>query len=70
MTRQELDQIIESDDSFSQYVREHEDALDAVTIELMQSAYSMDGDAMGDEELLNYYKDILDLRSHVMNYHA
>ena len=70
MTRQELDEIIESDNSFSQYVREHEDALDACTIELMQSAYNMDGDAMGDEELLNYYRDILDLRSKSLNYHA
>jgi len=70
ITRRELDEILESDKSFSDYVRKNEDVLDACTIELMQAVYSMDGDAMSDEELLNYYADILALRSHVMNYHA
>jgi hypothetical protein len=70
ITRQELDQILDSDKSFSDYVTQHDNALDACTIELMQAVYSMDGDAMSDEELLNYYADILATRSHVMNYHA
>ena len=70
ITRQKLDEILDSDKSFSNYVQEHDNALDASTIELMQAVYTMDGDAMSDEELLNYYADILATRSHVMNYHA
>jgi len=69
-TRQELDQILDSDKSFSDYVTQHDNALDACTIELMQSAYNMDGGAMSDEDLLKYYADILATRSHVMNCHA
>ena len=70
ITRHELDEILENDKSFSDYVRKNEDELNACTIELMQAVYSMDGDAISDEELFNYYADILALRSHVMNYHA
>jgi hypothetical protein len=64
MNRAELDKVLESDQSFAQYVIEHDGALDACTIELMHNAYELDGEDLGDEELLHVYAEILALHSH------
>jgi hypothetical protein len=67
MTPAELNKVLDSSESFAQYVAEHDGALDACTIELMHNAYELDGDDLGDEELLSIYAEILASRSHYLS---
>lgn len=58
LTRQELEDIVESDANFWKYIEEDTDqAPDGATVDLIQCAIDQDGDAWDDYELLGFIKE-------------
>jgi len=57
LTRQELENIIESDKNFAQYIDESDTAPDGATLDLIICAQEQDGDAWGDYDLLEFIEE-------------
>jgi hypothetical protein len=57
LTRQDLENIIESDDNFRAYIEGAESAPDGATVDLIISAQEQDGDAWDDYDLLSFTEE-------------
>ena len=62
----QIEKIIDSDDSFSSHIYDVTNDLDGATVDLIAAAYDLDGDDMSDESLLLTIKEILERRSNYL----
>ena len=62
----QIEKIIDSDDSFASHIYDVTNDLDGATVDLIAAAYDLDGDDMSDESLLLTIKEILERRSNYL----
>lgn len=62
----QIEKIIDSDDSFASHIYDVTNDLDGATVDLIAAAYDLDGDDMSDESLLSTIKRVLDLRANYL----
>lgn len=67
LTLQELEAIIDSDASFSQYIDERDGAVNGVTLDLVHEIWEIDGGHITDQECLTLIQDIIVMRDHYVN---
>ena len=65
----QIEKILDSDESFASHIYENESNLDSATIDLIAAAYDLDGDEMSDEALLETIKEIVLMRSNYLARH-
>jgi hypothetical protein len=62
----QIEKILDSDDSFASHIYENGSNLDGATVDLIAAAYDLDGDDMSDEALLDTVREIVLMRSNYL----
>jgi hypothetical protein len=67
MTREQLERLLETNESFTDYVLHEDTHPNNVAVELIGLAYELGGDYLGDDELLDIIAAILERTTHLLN---
>jgi len=67
MTREQIEAIVASDESFKAYVTEQDTHPHNVCVELIGQAYAIEGDELPDDEMIELISDIIAATNHLLN---
>lgn len=67
MTREQIEAIVASDESFKAHVTEQDTHPHNVCVELIGQAYAIEGDELPDDEMIELISDIIAATNHLLN---
>lgn len=67
MTREQIEAIVASDESFKAHVTEQDTHPHNVCVELIGQAYAIEGDELPDDEMIELIGDIIASTKHLLN---